>query len=47
MPALGEELARENVVASVRADRSGRDCLRFSPHFYNTPKELEKAVSLL
>lgn len=47
MPALGEKLARENVVASVRADRSGRDCLRFSPHFYNTPKELEKAVSLL
>mgnify|MGYP000468082048 CR=1 FL=1 len=47
MPALGEKLARENVVASVRADRSGRDYLRFSPHFYNTPKELEKAVSLL
>ena len=47
MPALGEKLARENVVASVRADRSGRDYLRFSPHFYNTPKELEKVVSLL
>jgi selenocysteine lyase/cysteine desulfurase len=47
MSALGEKLARENVVASVRADRSGRDYLRFSPHFYNTPKELEKAVSLL
>ena len=47
MPALGEKLARENVVASVRADRNGRDYLRFSPHFYNTPKELEKAVSLL
>ena len=47
MPALGEKLARENVVASVRADRNGRDYLRFSPHFYNTPKELEKVVSLL
>ena len=47
MPALGEKLARENIVASVRADRSGRDYLRFSPHFYNIPKELEKAVSLL
>lgn len=47
MPALGEKLARENIVASVRADRSGRDYLRFSPHFYNTPKELEKVVSLL
>ena len=47
MSALGEKLARENVVASVRADRSGRDYLRFSPHFYNTHEELEKAVSLL
>ena len=47
MPALGEKLARENVVASVRADRSGRNYLRFSPHFYNTHEELEKAVSLL
>ena len=47
MPPLGEKLARENIVASVRADRNGRDYLRFSPHFYNTIKELEKAVSLL
>ena len=47
MLALGEKLMRENVVASVRGDRSGRNYLRFSPHFYNTPKELEKVVSLL
>ena len=47
MKALGEKLAAENVNASIRTDRSGRDYLRFSPHFYNTPAELERAVALL
>ncbi len=47
LKALGEKLAAENIIASVRADRSGRDYLRFSPHFYNTPAELEHAVALL
>jgi selenocysteine lyase/cysteine desulfurase len=47
MKALGEKLAAENIIASVRTDRSGRDYLRFSPHFYNTPAELERAVALL
>ena len=47
MKALGETLAAENIVASVRTERSGRDYLRFSPHFYNTPTELERAVALL
>lgn len=47
LKALGKKLAAENIVASVRADRSGRDYLRFSPHFYNTPAELERAVALL
>jgi cysteine desulfurase / selenocysteine lyase len=47
MKALGETLAAENIVASVRTERSGRDYLRFSPHFYNTPAELERAVALL
>jgi selenocysteine lyase/cysteine desulfurase len=47
MKALGEKLAAENIIASVRSDRSGRDYLRFSPHFYNTPAELERAVALL
>ena len=44
---LGEKLAAKNIIASVRADRSGRDYLRFSPHFYNTTAELERAVALL
>mgnify|MGYP000480532101 CR=1 FL=1 len=47
MKALGEKLAAENIVASVRTDRGGHDYLRFSPHFYNTPAELERAVALL
>ena len=47
MKALGEILAAENIVASVRTERSGRDYLRFSPHFYITPAELERAVALL
>ncbi len=47
MKALGEKLARENIVASVRADRGDRQYLRFSPHLYNTAAELERAVALL
>ena len=47
LKALGEKLATENIIASVRADRSGRDYLRFSPHFYNTTDEFERAVALL
>ena len=47
MKVLGEKLAAKNIIASVRADRSGQDYLRFSPHFYNTPAELDRAVELL
>jgi len=47
MKTLGEKLAAENVIASIRTERSGHDYLRFSPHFYNTPVELERAVALL
>ena len=47
MKTLGEKLATENVIASIRTERSGHDYLRFSPHFYNTTAELERAVALL
>ena len=47
MKAFGEILAAANVVASIRTERSGRDYLRFSPHYYNTPDELERALELL
>ena len=36
-----------NVVASLRYDREGRDYLRFSPHFYNTEAEIDRAVAVL
>ena len=47
MKELCEKLAAENIIASVRSDRSGRNYLRFSPHFYNTNVELERTVGLL
>ena len=47
MKELSAKLAAENIIASVRSDRSGRNYLRFSPHFYNTNEELERTVGLL
>ena len=47
MKAVGERLAAENIIASVRGDRDGRDYLRFSPHFYNTSSDLGLALELL
>jgi len=47
MKALGEKLAKENIIASVRGDRMGHHYLRFSPHFYNTRAELERVMPLL
>ena len=47
MKAVGERLAAENIIASVRGDRAGRDYLRFSPHFYNTSSDLDLALELL
>jgi len=47
MKAVGESLAAENIIASVRGDRAGRDYLRFSPHFYNTSSDLDLALELL
>ncbi len=40
-------LEKENVVASLRHDREGRDYLRFSPHFYNTESEIDRVVGVL
>ena len=47
MDAVNRELANQNVVVSVRADRQGQRYLRLSPHFYNTDAELQRAVDLL
>ncbi len=47
MAALHQKLEAAGIVASLRADRSGQQHLRFSPHFYNTDEELGRAVELL
>ena len=45
--ALFAALEKAHVIASLRHDRTGRDYLRFSPHFYNTEAELDRAVEVL
>lgn len=47
MKVVGERLAAENIITSLRGDRAGRDYLRFSPHFYNTSFDLDLALELL
>ena len=44
---LGRRLEAAGIVASLRADRAGRKYIRFSPHFYNTELELQRALELL
>lgn len=40
-------LTARGVACSLRRDRSGRAYLRFSPHFYNTEEEIERAAEIL
>ncbi|MBE0543564.1 MAG: aminotransferase class V-fold PLP-dependent enzyme [Verrucomicrobia bacterium] len=47
LPALHQKLLEANIVTSLRADRSGRRYLRFSPHFYNTDAELQRVLERL
>jgi selenocysteine lyase/cysteine desulfurase len=47
MTALNAKLAENNIVASLRVNREGQRFIRFSPHYYNTDAELQKAVELL
>jgi selenocysteine lyase/cysteine desulfurase len=46
LAALHRKLTEQNVVASLRTDRKGRNFIRFSPHFYNTVAELERAMEV-
>jgi selenocysteine lyase/cysteine desulfurase len=45
--ALFRQLEAASVIASLRHDREGRDYLRFSPHYYNTEEEIDRAVAVL
>ncbi|MEI6351898.1 MAG: aminotransferase class V-fold PLP-dependent enzyme [Verrucomicrobiota bacterium] len=47
MAVLFKELERNGVIASLRHDRSGREYLRFSPHFYNTETEIDRVIAVL
>ena len=47
LPALHAKLTAADVITSLRADRSGKQYLRLSPHFYNTDAELGRAIELL
>ena len=47
LTALHKKLTDAGVVASLRADRKGQNYIRFSPHFYNTDGELQRALELL
>lgn len=40
-------LTDAGIASSLRHDGEGRDYLRFSPHFYNTETELDRAVEVL
>jgi len=47
LPALHQRLIEQNVVTSLRADRSGQRYIRLSPHFYNTDAELQRVLEFL
>jgi selenocysteine lyase/cysteine desulfurase len=47
LTALHKKLTDAGVVTSLRADRKGQSYIRFSPHFYNTDVELQRALELL
>jgi cysteine desulfurase / selenocysteine lyase len=42
-----KKLTDAGIVTSLRTDRGGQNYLRFSPHFYNTDEELQRAVEIL
>ncbi len=45
MPELFKRLTASHIRASLRCSRDGTPYLRFSPHFYNTPEELNRTVA--
>ena len=47
MAALFRSLEQNNIVASLRFDRQGKQYIRVSPHFYNTVEELDQVISVL
>lgn len=44
---LAARLETHRVAFSLRRNRSGKELLRFSPHFYNTEDELQRVLDLM
>jgi len=47
LPELHQKLSDAGVIASLRTDRTGQNCLRLSPHYYNTDAEMRRVVEML
>jgi cysteine desulfurase/selenocysteine lyase len=47
MEAVFERLTAANIVCSSRQDRQGHHYIRFSPHFYNTEREVEQVLKVM
>ena len=47
LPALDEKLTADGIITSLRGDRSGKQYIRVSPHFYNTDAELHRVLEVL
>src|SRR3984893_4773020 len=47
MERLFERLTAANIVCSSRQDRQGQHFIRFSPHFYNTPAEVDEVLRVI
>jgi selenocysteine lyase/cysteine desulfurase len=45
--ALFRALEEQKIAASLRYDRAGLECIRLSPHFYNTVEEIARVVEIL
>ena len=42
-----QKLTDANIFTSLRADRTGQNYIRLSPHFYNTDEELRRVIALI
>jgi cysteine desulfurase/selenocysteine lyase len=42
-----QRLLGQNIITSLRADRTGQKYIRISPHFYNTDAELQRVLAFL
>ena len=47
MAELHQKLTAAKIFTSLRTDRQGKKYIRFSPHFYNTDAEINRALEIL